>query len=86
MDLYSRYFLSWRLSNTLDTRFCNEALDMAFGISFPDILNADQGVQFTSEAFIDRLKDEGIAISMAGQGRCFDDILVERLWRTLTAC
>jgi len=83
MDLFSRYVLSWCLSNTLDTRFCLEALDMALGISVPDILNADQGVQFTSEAFTDRLKNEGIAISMAGRGRCFDNILVERLWRTL---
>ena len=83
MDLFSRYVLSWCLSNTLDTRFCLEALEMALGISVPDIFNADQGVQFTSEAFTDRLKDEDIAISMAGRGRCFDNILIERLWRTL---
>ena len=83
MDLYSRYILSWRLSNTLDTHFCLEALEMALGISTPVIFNADQGVQFTSDAFTNRLESEGIAISMAGRGRCFDNILVERLWRTL---
>ena len=83
MDLFSRYVLSWCLSNTLDTRFCLEALEKALGMSVPEILNADQGVQFTSEAFTNRLKDAGIAISMAGRGRCFDNILVERLWRTL---
>lgn len=83
MDLFSRYVLAWSLSNTLDTRFCLEALEMAFKKGVPDILNADQGVQFTSDPFTDRLNDEGIAISMAGRGRCFDNILVERLWRTL---
>jgi putative transposase len=83
MDLFSRYVLSWCLSNTLDTRFCLEALEMALGTSIPDIFNADQGVQFTSEAFTDRLENAGVTISMAGRGRCFDNILVERLWRTL---
>lgn len=83
MDWFSRYVLSWCLSNTLDTRFCLDALEAGLQISTPGIFNTDQGVQFTSEAFTRRLEDESVAISMAGKGRCFDNILVERLWRSL---
>ena len=83
MDWYSRYVLSWSLSNTLDPGFCLDALDNGFQISIPIIFNSDQGVQYTSDAFVQRLKNKDIAISMAAKGRCFDNILVERFWRSL---
>lgn len=84
IDWYSRRVLSWRVSNTLDTDFCIEALDEAlqrFGT--PEIFNTDQGAQFTSEAFTTVLKDYGIAISMDGKGRWVDNVFVERLWRSV---
>lgn len=83
MDWYSRYVLGWRLSNTLDTQFCLEALEGALAISQPDIFNTDQGVQFTSNDFIGRLQQASIKISMDGRGRVFDNIFVERLWRSV---
>lgn len=84
MDWYSRSVLSWRLSNTLDSSFCCEALDEALMLyGFPEIFNSDQGCQFTSEAFISRLKAKHISISMDGRGRVFDNIFIERLWRTV---
>jgi putative transposase len=83
MDWYSRRVLSWRLSNTLDTEFCLEALEEALEHGKPEIFNTDQGCQFTSESFTGRLKKAGIQISMDGRGRVFDNILIERLWRTL---
>ena len=83
LDWYSRYVLSWQLSNTLDTTFCLEALDEALKISAPEIFNTDQGSQFTSLAFTGRLEDTGIKISMDGRGRVFDNIFIERLWRSL---
>ena len=84
MDWHSRSVLSWRLSNTLDGSFCCEALDEALMLyGAPDIFNSDQGCQFTSEAFIRRLKAKQISISMDGRGRAFDNIFVERLWRTV---
>jgi putative transposase len=83
LDWYSRYVLAWRLSNTLDTIFCLEALDEALKIRHPEIFNSDQGCQFTSMAFTDRLKEAGIKISMDGRGRVFDNIFIERLWRSL---
>ena len=83
MDWYSRRVLSWRLSNTLDTDFCLEALEEALAHGKPEIFNTDQGCQFTSESFTGRLKNAGIKISMDGRGRVFDNILIERLWRTL---
>ena len=83
MDWYSRYVLSWRLSNTLDTSFCLEALEEALCLRQPQIFNSDQGVQFTSHAFTSVLESRDIRISMDGQGRCFDNIMVERLWRSL---
>jgi putative transposase len=84
LDWASRKVLSWRLSNTLSTHFCLEALDEAFArYGKPDIFNTDQGCQFTSENFIERLKGAGIAISMDGKGRCLDNIIVERFWRSL---
>jgi len=84
MDWYSRSVLSWRLSNTLDTDFCREALDEALTkYGCPEIFNSDQGTQFTSEVFLKRLIDKHISISMDGRGRAFDNIFVERLWRTV---
>jgi len=84
MDLHSRHVLSWRLSNSLDTEFCLEALEMALGGGRrPEIFHSDQGCQFTSADFMARLQAEGIQISWSGRKRCYDNILVERLWRTL---
>jgi putative transposase len=84
IDWYSRRVLAWRLSNTLDTIFCIEALEEAlehFGT--PEIFNTDQGSQFTSSDFTDVLLDREIKISMDGKGRYIDNIFVERLWRSL---
>jgi putative transposase len=84
MDWFSRYVLSWKLSISLDGIFCVEALEDALkNYSCPEIFNSDQGVQFTSETFTRRLESEGIRISMDGRGRVFDNIFIERLWRTL---
>jgi putative transposase len=83
MDLYSRNVLSWRLSNTLTGDFCLEALDAALSRARPEIFNTDQGSQFTATAFTSRLRESGVAISMDGRGRAFDNIFVERLWRTV---
>lgn len=84
LDWFSRYVLSWRLSNTLDGLFCLEALEEAMaGHGRPEIFNSDQGVQFTSAAFTGVLEREGIAISMDGRGRALDNVFVERLWRTV---
>lgn len=83
IDWHSRFVLSWRLSNTLDGRFCLEALDAALKGGRPEIFNTDQGCQFTARAFIGRLKEEGVAISMDGRGRALDNVFVERLWRSL---
>jgi len=83
MDWYSRYVLSWRLSNTLDGLFCLEALEEALTHATPEIFNTDQGVQYTATAFTDRLELAGVAISMDGRGRWLDNVFVERLWRTV---
>jgi putative transposase len=83
IDWYSRYVVSWRLSNTLDGLFCQEMLDEALGQGRPEICNTDQGVQFTALAFTERLKRAGVLISMDGRGRCLDNVFVERLWRTV---
>ncbi len=83
LDWYSRYVLAWELSNTLDTGFCLEALETALNGRRPEIFNSDQGVQFTSAAFTQRLEKAEVRISMDGRGRVFDNIFVERLWRTL---
>ncbi len=84
MDWHSRKILSWRVSNTMEPAFCIDALEealMRYGA--PDIFNTDQGAQFTSNAFTRVLKDNHVAISMDGRGRCQDNIFVERLWWTL---
>lgn len=83
MDWHSRYVLSWRLSNTLDTTFCRDALEDALRQGTPEIFNTDQGAQFTSDAFTGMLLEHGIRISMDGKGRCMDNIFVERLWRSV---
>jgi putative transposase len=83
MDWYSRHVLAWRLSNTLDTTFCLEALDEALGQHRPDIFNSDQGSQYTSEAFTMCLQSHGVAISMDGRGRALDNVFIERLWRSV---
>jgi putative transposase len=84
MDWYSRRVLAWRLSNTLDTAFCVEALEDALArFGQPEIFNTDQGSQFTAEDFTQVLRTRGIKISMDGKGRCLDNVFVERLWRSL---
>jgi putative transposase len=84
MDWHSRKVLSWRLSNTLDSEFCVSALEEAIAqYGRPEIFNTDQGSQFTSTAFTDVLKNNGIKISMDGRGRCMDNIFIERLWWTV---
>lgn len=83
LDWYSRKVLAWRLSNTLETRFCLDCLEDALWVSQPLIFNSDQGAQFTSIAFINRLARTGIRISMDGRGRAHDNIFVERLWRSV---
>jgi len=83
IDWYSRYVLSWRLSNSLDADFCVEALEEALQISCPEIFNTDQGAQFTSVGFTQILIDAEIKISMDGKGRAIDNVFVERLWRSV---
>lgn len=84
IDWYSRYVLSWSVSVTLDSAFCLDALEEAIRLyGRPDIFNSDQGSQFTSTKFTERLKAEGIQISMDGRGRALDNIFVERLWRSV---
>ena len=83
IDWYSRYVLSWRLSNTLENTFCIEALEEALYCSNPEIFNTDQGSQYTAINFLTALLDKNIKISMDSQGRALDNVFVERLWRTV---
>ena len=83
IDVYSRYVLSWRLSNTQDAAFCIEALEEALRKARPDIFNTDQGSQFTSDAFTRLLEQHGVRISMDGKGSYNDNLFIERLWRTV---
>lgn len=83
MDWHSRFVLSWSLSVTMEMDFCLEALTSALRRARPEIFNSDQGSQFTSERFTGELLKRGITISMDGRGRCFDNIFMERLWRSL---
>jgi putative transposase len=83
MDWFSRYVLSWAVSITMDLSFCLEALDHTLGVARPEIFNSDQGAQFTSLEFTERLVSAGIQISMDGRGRALDNVFVERLWRTV---
>lgn len=83
MDWYSRLVLSWRLSNSLEADFCVDALDEALEHGHPEIFNTDQGAQFTSAHFTERLLSEAIEISMDGRGRALDNVFIERLWRSV---
>lgn len=84
IDWYSRRVLGWRISNSMEAVFCVDCLEEALRAhGKPEIFNSDQGSQFTSEAFTGVLKREGISISMDGRGRAFDNIFVERLWRSV---
>ena len=83
MDWFSRYVITWQLSNTLDSSFCLETLQSALQQGAPEIFNTDQGAQFTAQAFTSKLEAAGVGISMDGRGRAYDNIFVERLWRTV---
>ncbi len=83
MDWYSRFVLAWEISTALDTQFCLSALEQALELSTPEIFNTDQGSQFTSHEFTGRLEEGNIRISMDGRGRVYDNISVERLWRSV---
>jgi len=84
IDWYSRRVLAWRLSNTMESSFCVEALREALErFPKPEIFNTDQGSQFTAEVFTGALRSSGITISMDGKGRCIDNVFVERVWRSL---
>ena len=83
IDWFSRNVLSWRLSNTIDTSFCVEALKAALKRGQPEIFNTDQGSQFTTEKFTCHLQKRDIAISMDGKGRALDNVFIERLGRTV---
>lgn len=83
MDWFSRHVISWRVSNSMDTEFCVDALQDALGQAAPEIMNTDQGAQFTSRDFTGLLTQHGVAISMDGKGRAIDNVMIERLWRTV---
>lgn len=83
IDLFSRYIISWRLLNTMEAINCVDALKEALNINIPDIFNTDHGSQFTSTSWIECLLNNKVQISMNGKGRCFDNIYIERLWRTI---
>jgi putative transposase len=83
LDWFSRYVLAWQLSNTLDGYFCLDALQRALRNGRPSIFNTDQGVQFTAHEFIDCLEKTNVRISMDGRGRAMDNLIIERLWRTI---
>src|SRR5690348_2571915 len=83
MDWFSRFVLSWNLSNTMEVDFCRSALEEALCTGRCEIFNSDQGAQFTSRQFLQPLKDRSIRISMDGRGRAMDNVLIERLWRSV---
>lgn len=83
MDWFSKYVLSWEISNTLDVHFCLSALDRALRLGKPEIFNTDQGSQFTSQSFVRMVLDNKIKLSMDSKGRALDNIFIERLWRSL---
>lgn len=82
IDVHSRYVMGWSLSNTLETTNCIEALEMGLSLGIPEIINSDQGCQFTSVEWVDFLRKRDIKISMTGKGRCHDNIFIERFWRS----
>ena len=83
MDWFTRYVVSWEISNTLDGQFCLDCLHQAMNSGLPEIFNTDQGSQFTASAFVSTLEDAGVKISMDGRGRAHDNIFIERLWRSV---
>ena len=83
MDVFSRYVISWEVSNTMDTSFVLQALKTAIHYGSPKIFNSDQGRQYTSNRFVEYLLSNGIQISMNGKGRCLDNIWIERMWRSV---
>jgi len=83
IDWFSRYVLSWRLSNTLEGDFCLEALEEALARGKPEIFNTDRGSQFTARAYTGRLEEAGVAVSQDGRGRAPDNVFIERLWRSV---
>jgi len=83
MDWHSRYVLTWELSNSLEKQFCLDALERALSITQPEIFNSDRGSQFTSSEFTGMLESAGVRVSMDGRGRVFDNIFIERLWRSV---
>lgn len=83
IDWFSRFVVSWKLSNTLAGLFCQEMLEESLLRGRPEVFNTDQGVQFTASAWTSRLEAAGVSVSMDGKGRCLDNIFVERLWRSV---
>jgi len=83
IDVYSRYIVGWQISTTLETHFCVDALKQGLLLEIPDIVNSDQGCQFTSKEWVDFLNNNSIKISMTGKGRCLDNVFIERFWRSL---
>lgn len=83
LDWYSRYVISWEIDSTLAIGFVMEAVNSSLAQAQPEIFNSDQGSHFTSAAYLNRLREAQIQISMDGRGRCFDNIFIERLWRTV---
>jgi len=83
IDIHSRFVVSWEISNTLHTDFCLDALKKGVKVNLPEIVNSDQGCQFTSGDWIDVLRENNIKISMTGKGRCHDNIYIERFWRSV---
>lgn len=82
IDVYSRYVVSWRIATTMETSFCVEALKSGLLRAKPEIVNSDQGSQFTSTDWVDCVTKQGIQISMTGKGRCLDNVYIERFWRS----
>lgn len=82
IDVYSRYVVSWQIATTMETSFCVEALKSGLLRAKPDIVNSDQGSQFTSADWVDFVTKQGIKISMTGKGRCLDNVYIERFWRS----
>lgn len=84
IDLHSRYVLNWSVSNTMDAQWCKETLEEAIAVhGRPEIVNTDQGSQFTSEVFVNLVLSNGIRLSMDGRGRAIDNVFIERLWRSV---
>lgn len=83
IDVYSRYVVGWSIANTLETDFCLDALKSGLRAAKPEIINSDQGSQFTSDDWVNFLREQTIKISMTGKGRCLDNIYIERFWRSV---